>query len=154
MVLTLILGCMRSGKTTKLLTFRQGRTLIISHKFDTRADGIKTHDGVEADAVKCADFPDCTGYDTVLIDEVQFFENVEGIENLAPNVVAAGLSGDYKKRKFGKILDLIPLASKVIFLTATCACGADASFTKRISGSTELVSVDSEYISVCEECYK
>ena len=30
----------------------------------------------------------------------------EGVEDLAPKVVVAGLSGDYRRKPFGKILEL------------------------------------------------
>jgi thymidine kinase len=157
MPLTLILGAMFSGKTTELLKHRHGRTLIINHEFDTRTSGVKTHDGIEVQAHKCSVLPvlpEESAYDTVLIDEAQFFASLDGVENLAPNVVVAGLSGDYMRRPFGKILDLIPKASKVIFLTARCSCGERAPFTKRASADTSLVSVDAKYLPVCEECYK
>ena len=154
MPLTLILGAMYSGKTTELLQHRQGKTLILNHSYDTRTDGVRTHDGVEEEAVKCMGLPDCSGYDTVLIDEAQFFDSLDGVENLAKNVVVAGLSGDYLQRPFGKVLDLIPKADKVIFLTATCSCGEAAAFTKRISGGTNVISVDSRYLAVCGECLK
>ncbi len=155
MPLTLILGAMYSGKSTELLKHRTDNTLIINHKFDTRTTGVKTHDGLEVEAQKCSVLPDLSetsSYDTVLIDEAQFFASLDGVEKLAPNVVVAGLNGDYMQRPFGKILDLIPKAAKVIFLTANCKCGKPASFTKRLSGITDLVSVNSEYIPVCWEC--
>ena len=94
-----------------------------------------------------------SGYDTVLVDEAQFFTSLDGVEDLAPNVVVAGLSGDYLKKPFGKILELIPKADKVTFLTATCVCGNPAPFTKRISGGTTLVSVESMYEPKCGTCY-
>lgn len=154
MPLTLILGGMFSGKTTELLKHRDEKTLIINHNYDTRTDGVSTHDGVEEEAVKCMELPNCSGYDTVLIDEAQFFDSLDGVENLAKNVFVAGLSGDYLQRPFGKILDLIPRADKVIFLTAKCLCGEAAPFTKRVSGGTNVISVDSRYIAVCGECLK
>ena len=49
-MLELILGPMYSGKTTLLLKKQCGNTLIINHSFDTRTDGVKTHDGVEVAA--------------------------------------------------------------------------------------------------------
>jgi len=154
MPLTLILGPMYSGKSTELLKYRDANTLIINHSYDTRTDGVSTHDGFELPARKCMELPDCSGYDTVLIDEAQFFDSLDGVENLAKNVVVAGLSGDYLQQPFGKILDLIPKADKVIFLTAKCLCGEAAPFTKRISGGTNVISVDSRYIAVCGECFK
>jgi len=148
---------MYSSKSTTLLKYRTDNTLIINHDFDTRTDGVKTHDGLEVSARKCTVLPtslETKDFDTVLIDEAQFFVSLDGVEKLAPNVVVAGLSGDYMQRPFGKILNLIPKASKVIFLTANCSCGADAQFTKRISKGTDLVSVNSEYLPVCFECLK
>lgn len=152
-MLELILGPMFSGKTTTLLTRRKGKTLIINHSFDTRGDGVKTHDGVEEAAMKCSVLPKVSGYDTVLVDEAQFFESLEGVEDLAPNVVVAGLSGDYRRKPFGKILELIPKADKVTFLSALCDCGEPAPFTKRISREDCLVSVESEYKPKCGVCF-
>ena len=152
-MLELILGPMFSGKTTTLLTRAKGRTLIVNHAFDTRCEGVKTHDGVEAVAMKCSVLPKVSDYDTVLIDEAQFFESLEGVEDLAPNVIVAGLSGDYMRKPFGKILELVPKADKVTFLTAICACGSPAPFTKRISEDTTLISVESMYEAKCRTCY-
>lgn len=152
-MLELILGPMYSGKTTALLSRRSGKTVIVNHEFDTRVEGVGTHDGVEAQAIKCSVLPKLSGYDTYLVDEAQFFESLDGVESLAPNVVVAGLSGDYMRRPFGKLLDLIPKADKVTFLKATCKCGAPASFTKRTSTSKDLVNINAHYIPVCGTCY-
>ena len=152
-MLELILGPMFSGKTTTLLTRKVGKTLIINHSFDTRGDGVKTHDGVEEAAMKCSVLPNVSDYDTVLIDEAQFFDSLDGIEDIAPNVVVAGLSGDYLRKPFGKILELIPKADKVTFLSAVCGCGAPAPFTKRISNEEYLISVESIYQPKCRKCY-
>lgn len=157
MPLTLILGPMYSSKTTEMLKHRKGKTLILNHEFDTRTSGVKTHDGIEAEAHKCSVLPvlpDTSAFDTCLVDEAQFFESLVGVEKLAPHVVVAGLSGDYMQRPFGQILSLIPKASKVIFLTAKCSCGQPAPFTKRVSNSTDLISVEAEYVPVCEKCLK
>ena len=103
-MLEVILGPMFSGKTTTLLSRAKGRTVIINHVLDTRCEGVKTHDGVEASALKCNVLPMRVDADTLLVDEAQFFESLKGIETLAPNVVVAGLSGDYRKQPFGRIL--------------------------------------------------
>ena len=152
-MLELILGPMYSGKTTALLSRRSGNTLIVNHEFVTRVDGVGTHDGVEAHAIKCKVLPRLSGYDMYLIDEAQFFESLDGVETLAPHVVVAGLSGDFMRRPFGKLLELIPKADKVTFLKAKCKCGAPASFTKRLSSVKDLVNVDADYIPVCGTCY-
>tara|TARA_B100000963_G_C22539690_1_gene631591 strand:+ start:527 stop:985 length:459 start_codon:yes stop_codon:yes gene_type:complete len=152
-MLEVILGPMCSGKTTTLLTRAKGKTVIINHVFDTRCNGVKTHDGVEADALKCNVLPMSVDADTVLVDEAQFFESLKGIESLAPNVVVAGLSGDYRRQPFGEILQLIPKADKVTFLTAVCDCGAPAPFTKRVSDEKNLISVHSIYKPKCGSCF-
>lgn len=154
-MLELILGPMYSGKTTALLTRVHGKTLILNHALDTRTgESVRTHDGVEVRALKCTELPDLdTQYDTVLVDEGQFFESLDGVERLAPRVVVAGLSGDYMRRPFGKILNLIPKADKVVFLKAVCACGDAAPFTKRNGGGFDLVNVNCSYTPVCGKCF-
>ena len=149
----MILGPMCSGKTTTLLTRAKGKTVIINHVFDTRCDGVKTHDGVEAYALKCNVLPFELDADTLLVDEAQFFESLKGVESLAPNVVVAGLSGDYRRQPFGEILQLIPKADKVTFLSAVCDCGAPAPFTKRVSDEKNLISVQSIYKPRCGACF-
>jgi thymidine kinase len=114
---------------------------------------VKTHDGVEASALKCNVLPVSVDADTVLVDEAQFFESLDCVETLAPNVVVAGLSGDYRRKPFGRILELIPLADKVTFLTAVCDCGAPAPFTKRVSDEKSLISVQSSYVPKCGSCF-
>jgi len=155
-MLELILGPMYSGKTTTLLQHVGANTLVVNHSFDTRTgNSIRSHDGIEAPAIKCTHIRDLPRtYDTVLVDEAQFFESLEGVEDLAPHVVVAGLSGDFMRRPFGKILDLIPKADKITFLQAVCACGAPARFTQRVSTEDDLVSVSSAYIPACAQCWK
>lgn len=152
-MLELIIGPMYAGKTTTLLSRKQGRTLIITHTSDTRAAGVRTHDGVHAVAMKCSALPTGLDCDTVLIDEAQFFDSLDGVEHLAPKVVVAGLNGDYRRRPFGKILDLIPIADKVTFQTARCKCGQRAAFTKRISDETDTVCVGAHYEPTCGQCW-
>ena len=155
MHLTLILGNMFAGKTTELLKHRRGKTLIINHEKDTRTgDSVRTHDGVVVPAVKCSEIKVDGAYDTVLIDEGQFFDSLEGVEKLAERVVVAGLSGDYLQRPFGQILSLIPKAAKVIFLQASCyKCGCEAPFTKRLSDEVDVYSVEAKYVPACTICY-
>lgn len=56
--------------------------------------------------------------DCVLINEGQFFGDlVEFVERWCDeykkDITVSGLDGDYKREKFGQILDLIPLADSV-----------------------------------------
>ena len=72
-------------------------------------------------------------------------------------VYICGLDGDFKKQKFGEILDLIPLCDKVTKLTSICSLcknGNPGIFSKRISDEKEQTLVGSDnYIPVCRICY-
>lgn len=101
-------------------------------------------------------------YDAIAIDEAQFFHNLQTavmvmVETHKKHVIVAGLSGDYKRNAFGEILKLVPLADDVHFKRGLCAhCrhpGRPASFTKRLSGEKDLVSVGGRYMAVCRLCF-
>ena len=48
-------------------------------------------------------------------------------------IIVAGLDGDFRRRKFGHLMELIPKAEKVQKRQSVCQhCGAPASFTQRI----------------------
>ena len=168
----LILGSMFSGKSTELmrrvdrLKSIGTRCLVINHTNDTRVEGdfVKTHDGKRTEAKKTDDLllVDVRPYDAIAIDEAQFFTNLRAavmlmVEKHGKHVIVAGLSGDYQRRPFGEILDLVPLADDVQFKRALCArCqhpDRAASFTKRISNETDTVSVAGVYRAVCRPCF-
>ena len=73
-------------------------------------------------------------------------------------VYVCGLDGDFERKKFGQILNLIPLCDKVTKLTSLCSVcknGAPGIFSKRITLETEQTVVGSDnYIPVCRKCYK
>ena len=60
-------------------------------------------------------------------------------------------------KKFGQILDLIPLCDKVEKLTSLCSIcknGKKGIFSMRLTNEKEQTVVGSEnYIPVCRECY-
>ena len=68
-----------------------------------------------------------------------------------------GLDGDFERKKFGQILDLIPLCDKVTKLTSLCSIcknGTVGIFSKRITSQTEQTVVGSDnYIPVCRSSY-
>ena len=71
-------------------------------------------------------------------------------------VYVCGLDGDYKRKKFGSILDIIPLCDDVIKLKAICQeCKkAEAIFTHRLSNEEEqMVIGNDKYTSLCRKCY-
>lgn len=172
MSLELIVGSMYSGKSTELMRRVKRvqsigmRCLIINHTHDTRVSGdyVRTHDGQKLAATKVDDLllVRVQPYDTIAIDEAQFFSNLKiavmlMVETHGKHVIVAGLSGDYRRKPFGEILQLIPLADDLEYKRALCKrCahpGRPACFTKRVSTETETVSVSSKYQAVCRMCY-
>jgi thymidine kinase len=99
--------------------------------------------------------------DVILINEGQFFsdlyEVVVDMLNKNKKVYVCGLDGDFERKKFGNILDLIPLCDKVNKLTSLCSLCKDGTpgiFSMRLTTETEQTVVGSEnYIPVCRKCY-
>jgi thymidine kinase len=97
----------------------------------------------------------------VLINEGQFFDDlfeaVSEMVNSGKQVYVCGLDGDFERKKFGQILDLIPLCDKVTKLTSLCSkCknGTPGIFSMRLTNEKEQTVVGSEnYIPVCRDCY-
>ena len=97
----------------------------------------------------------------ILINEGQFFPDLEEfVKSLLLNnkkVYVCGLDGDFERKKFGQILDLIPLCDKVTKLTSLCSIcknGTPGIFSKRITSEKKQTVVGSDnYIPVCRKCY-
>jgi thymidine kinase len=98
----------------------------------------------------------------ILINEGQFFPDlfdfvVELLKN-GKEVYVCGLDGDFERKKFGQILDLIPLCDKVEKLTSLCSLcknGTKGIFSMRLTQEKEQTIIGSEnYIPVCRKCYK
>jgi thymidine kinase len=97
-----------------------------------------------------------------LINEGQFFDDlfevVNDMINHGKQVYVCGLDGDFERKKFGQILDLIPLCDKVSKLTTLCAIcknGTLGIFTTRLTSEKEQTIIGSDsYIPVCRDCYK
>ncbi|KAJ7946395.1 Thymidine kinase [Quillaja saponaria] len=173
-----IVGPMFAGKTTTLLRRIQsesssGRNVaIIKSSKDTRygLDSIVTHDGVK---LPCQALTDLSSFkqnygldayeelDVIGIDEAQFFEDLydfcrETADHDGKTVIVTGLDGDYLRRSFGSVLDIIPLADSVTKLTARCElCGKRAFFTLRKTEEkqTELIGGADVYMPVCRQHY-
>ena len=173
MSLTLLVGCMFSGKSTELIRRVKclksiGHTvLVINHSNDNRystVEEVVTHSGNAMKAIKTdtLDSVDVRDYDLIAIDEAQFFpnlfENILKFLNLKKKILVAGLISDYRREPIGQVLHLISKADEIVQLRAYCAIcknGTLASFTKRISKETEqvVVGVD-KYVAVCRQCYQ
>ncbi|PON90244.1 Thymidine kinase [Trema orientale] len=145
---------------------------IIKSNKDTRfgLDSIVTHDGVKLPCWALADllsFRQKFGadayeqLDVIGIDEAQFFGDLydfcrEAADHDGKTIIVSGLDGDYLRRSFGSVLDIIPLADSVTKLTARCElCGKPAFFTLRKTQDTqtELIGGADVYMPVCRQHY-
>lgn len=136
---------------------------------------VVTHDGANQQSVavdrleslfKLFSNDSGTGYsnafldsEVIGIDEGQFFPDLlpicEQFANMGKIVIVAGLDSDFQKKPFGKILDLVSLCDEIVKLSAICACGKEAIFTKRTSEDKEIVVIGGKekYTPVCRRCY-
>uniref|UniRef100_A0A7N0TEM3 Thymidine kinase n=1 Tax=Kalanchoe fedtschenkoi TaxID=63787 RepID=A0A7N0TEM3_KALFE len=173
-----IVGPMFAGKTTALLRRIKleddsGRSVaMVKSSKDTRyaVDSVVSHDGVK---FPCWALPNLTSFrhkfgvdaydelDVIGIDEAQFFEDLydfccDAADKDGKTIIVAGLDGDFMRRSFGSVLDIIPLADTVTKLTARCElCGKRAFFTLRKTEETqtELVAGSDVYMPVCRQHY-
>jgi len=159
----------------------------INHTIDNRYDDelLSSHDKIKIPCIKTANLMDIWAdqisleenidkisriqdkfkvakSEVVLINEGQFFPDlIEFVNKLLKNekqVFVCGLDGDFERKKFGQILDLIPLCDKVDKLTSLCSIcknGKKGIFSMRLTHEKEQTIVGSEnYIPVCRECYE
>ncbi len=159
---------------------------VINHSIDNRYDEelLSTHDQVKIPCIKTEKLLDVwtdhinldedvslvprikdrfkvATSSVILINEGQFFPDLEEfVKKLLLNdkkVYVCGLDGDFERKKFGQILDLIPLCDKVTKLTSLCSIcknGTPGIFSKRITSEKEQTVVGSDnYIPVCRSCY-
>jgi thymidine kinase len=100
--------------------------------------------------------------EVILINEGQFFpdleEFVQKLLEYNKQVYVCGLDGDFERKKFGQILNLIPLCDNVHKLTSLCSLcknGNKGIFSMRLSSEKEQLLVGSNnYIPVCRSCYE
>ena len=174
--LHIIMGPMFSGKSTKLineintLKMYKKNILIINSNKDTRVQHnfIKTHNNIQYKAIKLNDLDETKvlsiiqKYDTICIDEAQFFSNlivfVKTLLKYNIHIIVTGLNGDTKQNKFGYIIDLIPLANKIDKLSGICTlCNdgtpGDFSILKKNKEKKDqiLVGGDEIYQCVCRK---
>ena len=159
---------------------------VINHSIDNRYDDelLSTHDQVKIPCIKTErlfniwtdnfdienNIQDITrtkdkfkvaSSNVILINEGQFFPDLEDfvkkLLEYGKKVYVCGLDGDFERKKFGQILDLIPLCDKVTKLTSLCSLcknGTHGIFSKRITSEKAQTVVGSDnYIPVCRNCY-
>jgi thymidine kinase len=173
--LEIIFGSMFSGKTTLIIQhFKKfsyiGKTVaVINYADDTRYHDalLSTHDKVMIPCIvarKLAEIRESiVNADVVLINEGQFFEDIyeevlEMVEKQDKIVYICGLDGDFKRNKFGRLLDLIPYCDEITKLRSLCAyCknGTPGIFSHRITNETSQVVIGTDnYVPLCRTCYK
>ena len=99
--------------------------------------------------------------EVILINEGQFFEDLYDcvLDMLKENkkVYVAGLDGDFERKKFGQMLDLISNCDSVVKLTSLCSIcknGEPGIFSLRLTREKQQTLVGSDnYIPVCRGCY-
>jgi thymidine kinase len=155
---------------------------VINHSSDNRYDEelLTTHDQIKIPCIKTNKLLDIWSdnisledttrikdkytirtSDVILINEGQFFPDLVDFVNVLLNerkkIYICGLDGDFERKKFGAMLDLIPLCDKVNKLSSLCSqCkdGTPGIFSMRLTKETEQTVVGSEnYIPVCRKCY-
>lgn len=170
--ITIIVGPMFAGKTSEMIRiverhgFAGRKAVIIKCSRDNRYSDINvvTHKGTQSSTpVICADrvgdADQYSEYEVVGIDEGQFFQDImEGAVALAEagkHVVISYLDSTYEGLPFGPVGELCAAAEHIVKLSAICACGAEAHFTKRIDQSVkgvEVIGGSDMYAAVCRAC--
>lgn len=186
MSLDLIIGPMFSGKTTELIrrlnTFAAigKKCLYINSNLDNReSKNFSTHNpdlksitkihSKKLEHINNILFAHVINYDVIGIDEFQLFNNSSNVvsnilhivDKMNKKVIISGLNGDFKREKFGNIIDMIPHCDSIIKLYPYCSSCAKhnkiekALFSKKITDNTDVVDIGYDnYIPVCRKCYK
>ena len=175
--LEIILGPMFSGKTSKLAEiykqcmFCSIPVAVINYALDTRYHDtmLSTHDKHMIPCIQAMllapmweNNAQVRNADVILINEGQFFEDlypaVESMLKARKKIYISGLDGDFQRKRFGQILDLIPLCDKVTKLTSLCSIcktGEPGIFSMRLTNETQQTLIGSDnYAPVCRTCYK
>jgi len=185
--LEIIIGPMFSGKTTLLLSKLNTlhniglKVLYINHSIDKRSDQVfSTHcvitqnqqfgfDQIKAEMLMDIPITYVNKYDIIGIDEAQFFDKSiidfvkYYVEMSKKYIIVAGLDGTYERKRFGNILDLIPLSDIVTKQYSYCKDCIDNKnkikkglFTykyKHTNNSVIEVGDKDMYKTLCRECY-
>ena len=177
--LELFIGPMFSGKTSKLIElYKQYKfcnipVLVINHSIDNRYTDLtntnnmvelSSHDKITIPCLQTEKLLDIeVNFETniILINEGQFFVDLYQFTVLMleqnKTIYISGLDGDFKRHRFGEILDLIPLCDKVTKMQSLCSLsknGCPGIFSLRLTQEQQqtLIGIDN-YIPVCRNCY-
>ncbi len=175
--LELIIGPMFSGKSTELIRrIRLYQTInkkilvlkpIIDSRYNQNKITSHNYESVNCKVLeKLSDISDeeINNYHIIVVDEGQFFTDLvpiitKWIENFNIDIVIGGLDGDFQRKPFENILDLIPYADKCYKLNSLCNfCkdGTEAPFSFRLIKSEDkiLIGGSESYIPVCRKHFQ
>ncbi|MCC6978725.1 MAG: thymidine kinase [Candidatus Melainabacteria bacterium] len=170
----MIVGCMRSGKSSELIRrIERARlaylpTIIVRPATDTRSkpNQIESRNGLQSRAIVVETARDILKYSShavvIGMDECQFFSSdvpdvVQALLRQKKKIIASGLDLDYRGKPFGPIPELLAMADRVDKLLAVCRkCGSDfACRTQRMVNSNEQILVgDAQYEARCLSCFE
>ena len=163
----LYMGPMYAGKTTHLISlFEYHGGIILDHSEDyTNKEGtFKSHNNVVRKCYKVnrlMKFMNEVGTNEkyIFINEAQFFDDLYDFVlkyEYTNNIYIFGLDGDFDRKPFGQILNVIPLADTVMKLNGICKfCRNTSLFSKRIISNKEQYLLDeTAYVPTCRNCYK
>lgn len=175
--LTLVCGPMYAGKTTHLIsTYNKykANAIVINFCDDNRYSKtlLSSHDKVMIPCIKVNKLAELDemleivlfkdAIKTILIDEGQFYGDLvpqvlHFLETWKKNVFVYGLDSDFRRQKFGSILDLVPHADHIEKLRANCGkCKTKntAMYSFRLSNEDDIVVIgSSNYVPLCRKCY-
>ena len=170
---TLITGCMFSGKTTELLrrfeAFERGAVRAFKHVIDERyaAEAIVSHGGLAWPAVRIASAGEILAHvDPVTrvaaVDEAHFFDRglVEVTRKLAIrglDVIITSLNVGSWGQPFAVTEQLRSVSDEHVSLKAICAaCGSPAERTQRLTPIVDggLVGGPESYEPRCDNCWR
>lgn len=170
----LILGPMFAGKTTELMRrvkrdiHARRKCFVIKYSGDKRYSdtNVANHDQMVLKAMAMVDHLEDVGnlwesYDVIAIDEGQFFPDLVSfctmVADKGKTVYVSALDGDYQRKPFGKVCELIPHCEHVDKLAAVCMmCHQhEGNFTRRTvsSDKQELIGGADMYVAACRKCY-
>lgn len=181
-----IIGPMWAGKTTAMMArvraaaFAGRKGVVVKHSEDDRYNEgavIQTHAGERHGplsetpqraqvrvvvAQQLADIKVEADESVVGIDEGQFYPDlIEACTRWSEDgrwVLVAALDGDYRRKPFGQVCELIPLAEHVDKLRAVCmVCREqEAAFTMRTTRqrAVKVVGGAERYRAACRDCHR
>ena len=158
---------MFSGKTSHLINIYNkyksiNKILVLNHSLDIRYSNneVVSHAGEKIPCTRIKELmslvryeKDCeiNNYEIILINESQFFNDltlfVQIMLERNKKIYLTGLDGDFQQKKFGYILDLIPLCDSVTKLKANCMNCKKENCAIFSIGSNEI------YLATCRLCY-